>query len=321
MLFRMWPGQQPGGEQHQQQPNPYQQQPAPHGPQGYDGQQQFQQQEQWGQPAQPGAPVPAKSGTTPRVAVAIIGAVAVIAAAAVTGVVLLDEDDDGGGGSASPAGGGGSPSASAPPSPSGKPVLQDDPENPRGAAEDQKIEPVVSGWKAVHNAKRHNVYDVPPEWEVQSPTMTIGFEDDSGPLVSMTGAALYKDGICKYASRAGAGTKGGIGAKNTKEAVANEAGAWADAAFNTSKKATVKETEPVPFSSKHGLKGHMATATVTDVPRETKCSADGKIVAFTYTDVKGEFATWVLYTDTGVEDEVPNGTIAKIMDSLRPLEG
>ncbi len=321
MLFRMWPGQQPGGEQHQQQPNPYQQQPAPHGPQGYDGRQQFQQQEQWGQPAQPGAPVPAKSGTTPRVAVAIIGAVAVIAAAAVTGVVLLDEDDDGGGGSASPAGGGGSPSASAPPSPSGKPVLQDDPENPRGAAEDQKIEPVVSGWKAVHNAKRHNVYDVPPEWEVQSPTMTIGFEDDSGPLVSMTGAALYKDGICKYASRAGAGTKGGIGAKNTKEAVANEAGAWADAAFNTSKKATVKETEPVPFSSKHGLKGHMATATVTDVPRETKCSADGKIVAFTYTDVKGEFATWVLYTDTGVEDEVPNGTIAKIMDSLRPLEG
>ncbi|WP_225795523.1 hypothetical protein [Streptomyces aculeolatus] len=317
----MWPGQQPGGEQHQQQPNPYQQQPAPHGPQGYDGRQQFQQQEQWGQPAQPGAPVPAKSGTTPRVAVAIIGAVAVIAAAAVTGVVLLDEDDDGGGGSASPAGGGGSPSASAPPSPSGKPVLQDDPENPRGAAEDQKIEPVVSGWKAVHNAKRHNVYDVPPEWEVQSPTMTIGFEDDSGPLVSMTGAALYKDGICKYASRAGAGTKGGIGAKNTKEAVANEAGAWADAAFNTSKKATVKETEPVPFSSKHGLKGHMATATVTDVPRETKCSADGKIVAFTYTDVKGEFATWVLYTDTGVEDEVPNGTIAKIMDSLRPLEG
>ncbi|AUH45280.1 hypothetical protein [Streptomyces sp. CMB-StM0423] len=318
----MWPGQQPGGEQHQQQPNPYQQQPAPHGPQGYDGQQQHQQQEQWGQSAPPGAPVPGKSGTSPRVAVAIIGAVALIAAAAVTGVVLLNEDD-GGGGKASPAGGGGSPSASSSPSPSPseKPVLQDDPDNPRGVADDQKIEPVVSGWKAVYNAKRHNVYDVPPEWEVQSPTMTIGFEDDSGPLVSMTGAALYKDGICKYASRAGAGTKGGIGAKNTKEAVENEAGAWAEAAFNTSKKATVEQTEPVAFSSKHGLKGHMATATVTGVPRETKCSADGKVVAFTYTDVKGEFATWVLYTDTGVDDEVPEDTIAKIMDSLRPLEG
>ncbi|MEO3762623.1 hypothetical protein [Streptomyces sp. B8F3] len=316
----MWPGQQPGGEQHQQQPNPYQQQPAPHGPQGYDGQQQHQQQEQWGQSAPPGAPVPGKSGTSPRVAVAIIGAVAVIAAAAVTGVVLLNEDDDGGG-QASPGGGGGSPSASPSPSASEKPVLKDDPDNPRGVADDQKIEPVVAGWKAVYNAKRHNVYDVPPEWEVQSPTMTIGFEDDSGPLVSMTGAALYKDGICKYASRAGAGTKGGIGAKNTKEAVENEAGAWAEAAFNTSKKATVKQTEPVAFSSKHGLKGHMATATVTGVPRETKCSADGKIVAFTYTDVNGEFATWVLYSDTGVDDEVPEDTIAKIMDSLRPLEG
>ncbi|WP_407563284.1 hypothetical protein [Streptomyces sp. 184] len=316
----MWPGQQPGGEQQQQQPNPYQQQPAPHGPQGYDGQQQYQQQGQWGQPTPPGAPVPAKSGTSPRVAVAIIGAVALIAAAAVTGVVLLNEDD-GGGGKASPAGGGGSPSASPSPSASSEPVLQDDPDNPRGSADDQKIDAVVPGWKAVHNAKRHNVYDVPPEWEVQSPTMSIGFEDDSGPLVSMTGAALYKDGICKYASRAGAGTKGGIGAKNTSEAVENEAGAWAEAAFNTSKKATVKQTEPVPFTSKHGLKGHMATATVTDVPRETKCSADGKIVAFTYTDVKGEFATWVLYTDTGVKDEVPNDTIAKIMDSLRPLEG
>jgi hypothetical protein len=316
MLFRMWPGQQPGGEQHQQ-PNPYQQQPAPHGPQGYDGQQ--HQQEQWGQSTPPGAPVPGRSGTTPRVAVAIIGAVAVIAAAAVTGVVLLNEDDSGGG-KASPGGGGGSPSASASPSPSEKPVLQDDPDNPRGVADDQKIEPVVSGWKAVYNAKRHNVYDVPPEWEVQSPTMTIGFEDDSGPLVSMTGAALYKDCICKYASRAGAGTKGGIGAKNTKEAVENEAGAWAEAAFNTSKKATVKQTEPVPFTSKHGLKGHMATATVTGVPRETKCSADGKIVAFTYTDANGEFATWVLYSDTGVEDEVPDDTIAEIMDTLRPLE-
>lgn len=314
MLFRMWPGQQPGGEQHQQQPNPHQQQPSPHGPQGFDGQQQ-----QWGQTAPPGAPVPVKSGMTPRTAVAVIGAVAVIAAAGVTGVALLDDDDGGGGSKASP-GGGGSPSASSSPSPSDKPVLQDDADNPRGLADDQKIEPVVSGWKAVYNAKRHNVYDVPPEWEVQSPTMTIGFEDDSGPLVSMTGAALYKDGICKYASRAGAGTKGGIGAKNTKEAVENEAGAWAEAAFNTSKKATVKQTEPVPFSSKHGLKGHMATATVTGVPRETKCSADGKIFAFTYTDVNGEFATWVLYSDTGVKDEVPDDTVAKIMDSLRPLE-
>lgn len=315
MLFAMWPGQQPGGEQHQQ-PNPYQQQPAPHGPQGYDGQQQHQQG-QWGEPAPPGAPVPAKSGASPRAAAAIIGAVAVIAAAAVTGVVILNDDD--GGGQASPAGGGGSPSASPSPSAS-EPVLKDDPDNPRGSAADQKIDPVVPGWKAVYNAKRHNVYDVPPEWEVQSPTMTIGFEDDSGPLVSMTGAALYKDGICKYASRAGAGTKGGIGAKNTSEAVENEADAWAQAAFNTSKKATVKQTEPVPFTSKHGLKGHMSTATVTGVPRETKCSADGKIVAFTYSDVNGEFATWVLYSDTGVADEIPDATVAKIMDSLRPLE-
>lgn len=315
MLFAMWPGQQPGGEQHQQQPNPYQQQPAPHGPQGYDG----QQQEQWGRPTPPGAPVPAKrSGTSPRVAAAIVGAVAVIAAATVTGVVVLNGDDDGD--KASPAGGGGSPSASPSPSASGS-LLKDHPDNPRGSAADQKIDPVVPGWKAVHNAKRHNVYDVPPEWEVQSPTLTIGFEDDSGPLVSMTGAALYKDGICKYASRAGAGTKGGIGAKNTKEAVENEAGAWAHAAFNTSKKATVKQTEPVPFTSKHGLQGHMATATVTNVPRENKCSADGKVFAFTYTDVNGEFATWVLYSDTGVADEVPDDTVAEIMDSLRPLEG
>ncbi|MFW6693066.1 hypothetical protein [Streptomyces sp. MAR4 CNX-425] len=312
----MWPGQQPGGEQHQQQPNPYQQQPAPHGPQGYDGQ---QQQGQWGQPTPPGAPVPARSGTTPRVAVAIIGAVAVIAAAAVAGVVVLNEDDEGGG-KASPAGGGGSSSAAPSPQASEQPIV-DDPDNPRGSAADQKIEPVVPGWKAVYNAKRHNIYDVPPEWEVQSPTLTIGFEDDSGPLVSMTGAALYKDGICKYASRAGAGTKGGIGAKNTREAVENEAGAWANAAFNTSKKATVKQTEPVPFTSEHGLKGHMATATVTNVPRETECSADGKIFAFSYTDVNGEFATWVLYSDTGVEDEVPDDTVAKIMDTLRPLEG
>ncbi|MFD3997721.1 hypothetical protein [Streptomyces sp. NPDC058548] len=308
-------GQQPGHGQ----PNPYQQPTVP-------------QQYAVPGPVQPGGPDGGKKKTT---LVAIVAATAVVVAAGVTGFLVLDKDDakqplaD----DQKP-----TPTASAPVDPSADPstVPSTDPSdspsgiaNPRDGAAQQ---PTIPGWKVVYNPKYGTLFDVPPEWEVLKVGMITYFDDekknDGTPLVTMSSPSRFKSEWCTYDTDKNgtmetwglstAGTKGGQGAKNTAEAARSEAGTWVWGGYaQHMPQSTIKISKPVPYKTKSGLTGHMATATAPGVKKRNKCETDGKSIAFTFKNAKGDFSTWVLYGADGVKDELPDATIQQILSTVR----
>ncbi|MFD3541045.1 hypothetical protein ACFWUQ_16325 [Streptomyces sp. NPDC058662] len=338
----MWPGQQqpPGGEQNPQDAhqNPYQQQPGQPNPyqqqSGYGEQQPgygYPQQgyqtpppvQPWGQVTQTAPQTrPGGSPFSTRT-VAIVAAAAVVVAAAGTGAFVLTRDD----GKADIADGKPDATASAPassaPAPAGSSA------NPRAGGE---VKPVIPGWKVVINPKYGTAFDVPPEWNVKSAGLSTGFEDDvkndGSAVVMMTAPAFLKEDWCKVDSDkngseetyslAGTGTKGGQGAKDTAEAVRNEAGNWVFAAYaQKAPNGTVKVSDPKEYTTSSGLKGHTATATAAGLPKENKCSSDGKSIAFSFKTANGDFSSWILYAAAGVQGEVSQETYEKILSSVR----
>ncbi|MFE7748742.1 hypothetical protein [Streptomyces sp. NPDC057428] len=337
----MWPGQQPpGGEQNPQDQNhnPYQQpgyqQPNPYQQPGYQQQGQpgypqpnpYQQPTapQYAVPGQPGGPRPDDKRKT--TIVAVVAATAVVAVAVVTGVVVMNNKDDKGG----PAVAGGKSSSS----PSAKPsdTASSPAANPRGG---EDAAPTVPGWKVVTNPKWGTRFDVPGDWEVAGTGVFSGFEDvkdpTGPPAVGFSAPAHYKskwcvddadkDGTKEDTGLAGVGTKGGQGAKSTDEAAKNEAANWVWAAYaQEDPKSKVKIGEPKPYTTKSGLSGSVATATATDLANKDKCDTDGKSIAFTFKNAKAEYASWILYANAGVDDELPDATIQKILSTVRLTE-
>lgn len=353
----MWPGQQPAGDdQNPQQPNPYQQpgyqQPNPYQPTqpafpqqqpppGY-GQQppgqeqnpyaQQGQQGPWGPSSVPGGPqMPYKpqpggdgGGSKKTVIIAAVAAVAVVAAA-VGGFLVFRGDDKGSKKDESK----GSSSVSAEPSPKEKKEEKQEKETTDpgagggGGASKDPSKPQVSGWQTVVNPKWYSAFDVPEtkDWTVAKPGVITGFEDDKGKaLVAMSAPAYFKDDWCKSATRAAVGTKGAQGSKDTKEASKIAAANFAIAGYDQKQKGTLRESGPKSFSNKNGIKGYTATATVTNAPKEDKCSSDGKVVTASWINSNGDLAIWVLYTDANVKDEIPDATIKKMLSTLRNYE-
>ncbi|MEV6316325.1 hypothetical protein [Streptomyces sp. NPDC051776] len=339
----MWPGQQPpGGEQNPQDPhaNPYQQpgyhQSNPYQQPGYQQPNPYQQNPapQWNQGVPPGPPQPPQGGRNKQFAtIAILTAAAVVAAAVITGVVVLGGDDA----RTDDAKKGGKPAGSAPSdgkSPGEEPSDEGELDNPR-AGGDTEVEPVVPGWKTVVNAKRQNAFDVPPEWSVESQGTSIGFEDSKDKsdfpraLIVMSAPAFADRKWCTVKTESGydsdtalaaAGTKGAQGARSTANAAQDAAEMWVYAGYDQNETGTRKVTKAKPFSSEHGLTGFSSSATVTGVKKTDKCSSDGKSFTVAYKARNGDLAIWSLYAAKGVKDEIPDATIKKIMNSLRPLK-
>jgi Cell division protein len=343
----MWPGQQPpGGEQNPQdqngnpyqqpgyqQPNPYQQpgfQQPGYPQQGQPGQQPgYPQPNPYQQPTVPQYAVPGgpgKPGPDDRrktTVVAVVAAAAVVLTAVVTGFVVMNNDTDGKGGGTSAAGGKASPSAE-PSDTESSPAA-----NPRGG-EDAK--PTVPGWKVVTNPKWGTQFDVPGDWEVAGTGVFYGFEDekkgDGSPAVGFSAPAHYKskwcvddsdkDGTKEDTALAGVGTKGAQGAKSTDEAATAEAGNWVWGAYaQTDPKNKIKVSKAQPYTTKSGLTGSVATATATGLAKKHKCDTDGKSIAFSFKNGKGVYASWILYANAGVGDELPDATIQKILSTVR----
>ncbi|MGH3309377.1 MAG: hypothetical protein ACRDP3_02120 [Streptomyces sp.] len=327
----MWPGQQPpGGEQNPQQPNPYQQpgygqpnpyqQPGqeqnPYQQPGYQQQPGYGQQagQQWGPSTMPGGPgqPPGGGRKSTTTVVAVVAAVAVIAASAVTAFLVFQDD-----GAKDDAGGDPAKSASATPSPE----RSEEKKKPGGgSASKDPSQPLVPGWQTVINAKHYSAFDVPKtkDWQVESEGTITGFEDEKGKLlVAMSAPAYYKQDWCGGSNRAVVGTKGAQGSKNTQEAAKIAASNFAIAGYDQKQKGTLKESGSKPFRNKQGIKGHIATASITGVPKESKCSADGKVVAVSWLNADDNLSIWVFLTDANVKDEVPAATVKKMAGSLR----
>jgi hypothetical protein len=339
----MWPGQQPpGGEQNpqgqnpQSQNNPYQQpgyqQPNPYQQPGFQQPNPYPQQPQWGPPGSAGAPQPPSGGGGNRTKlVAIVAATAVIVAAGVTGFLVLgggkdDDKADGGTGKKTRQ----SPTASADPSTSESAAGSDD--NPRGG---ESAKATVPGWKVVVNPKWGTAFDVPADWEVETPGVLIGFEDkskDAGskPLITMSAPAYYKskwctsdddkDGTSDDTSLAAVGTKGADGAKNTDEVAVNQVPWWVFGGYTQpDKKSITFEKKAKKFTTAAGITGSYAWARSHNSPEigKSKCASDGKAISFGFKNSAGDFVAWNLYGATGVKGEVPDKTILKIMSTVR----
>lgn len=327
----MWPGQQPpGGEQNPQGNNPYQQpgyqQPNPYQQSGYQQPNPYAQQPQWGAPGPAGAPQPDGGGSggggNRTKVVAIVASLAVVVAAGVTGFLVL------GGGSDDKADGKASPSVASP-SAKDSPSASASEDNPRGG---QTEKPTIAGWKVVVNPKRGTAFDVPADWEVQSSTLTIGFEDDKAddgkPLVVMSAPALYKskwctsdddkDGNTDDTSLAAVGTKGADGAKNTDEVAVNTVGWWVYGGYTQpDKKSLTYDKKATPYTTASGIKGSYAWAQSTNTPMKGKCVSDGKALTFGFKNSAGDFVSWNFYGAKGVKGEVPKATIMKILSTVR----
>ncbi|MEV0041652.1 hypothetical protein [Streptomyces sp. NPDC050804] len=312
------PGQPPQGypQQGYQQPDPYQQPTTP----------QYVVSGQQGQPGPPGPPGPSPDRRSTTV-IAVVAAAVVVVAAAGTAFFVMNKDD----GTADKAGD--DPKASASASGPAEPSADAPSDNPR-AGEESK--PQIEGWKVVTNPKHGTRFDVPADWEVAGTGVISGFEDhkknDGMPVISFSAPAFYKskwcsqdtdkDGKPEDSGLGGTGTKGGAGAKDTATAAKNEAGSWAWAAYAQQEpedkvKEKVKVTDAQPYTTTSGLKGHYATAATSGVTKTNKCDTDGKSIAFTFTNAKGDYATWVLYANKGVPDEIPDATIKQIMSTVR----
>ncbi|MFI6693736.1 hypothetical protein ACIBLA_18650 [Streptomyces sp. NPDC050433] len=326
--YQQQPGQQPGYPQqpgHQpgqgQQPNPYQQPTMP----------QYAVQ---GQLGGPGGPDPSQDKKRTRM-VAIIAASAVVVAAAATGFFVMQDDgestnvaDD------SKA----SASQESEDDPSGKDKADPPPEdNPRDGSGVGK--PSIAGWKVVTNPKHGTQFDVPADWVVEKPDVFSGFEDvekgDGSPAITFSAPAFLKSNWCEQdtdkdgeiedVGLGGTGTKGGQGAKDTATAASNESGSWVWAAYaqeatKAQQQKAIQVEKSKPYTTKTGLKGHYSTAASTGLPKKQKCDTDGKSIAFTFTNAKGDYTTWVVYGARGVEDEIPDETLMKIMSTVRLAE-
>ncbi|MGW1540604.1 hypothetical protein ACWCPM_10230 [Streptomyces sp. NPDC002309] len=338
----MWPGEQPpGGEQNPQgQNNPYQQpgyqQPNPYQQAGYQQPNPYAQQPQWGTPASMGPPQPQPGGSgggNRTKLVAIIAASAVVLTAGVTGFLVLGGDKD------DKADGGDKPKASQSPSKSAEPSdsASGSDDNPR---DNEGLKPTIDGWKVVINPKRGVAFDVPADWEVESPGVTIGFEDDKAddlkPLIVMSAPAYYKskwctsdenkDGRTEDTHLAAVGTKGADGAKNTDEVAVNTVAWWVYGGYTQPDKKSMKFDEKAePYTTTSGIEGSIAWAESTNTPQKGKCASDGKAATFGFKNSVGDFVSWNFYGAKGVKDEVPKETIMQILSTVRlhgePTEG
>ncbi|GHH85009.1 hypothetical protein GCM10018793_51310 [Streptomyces sulfonofaciens] len=338
----MWPGDQPpGGEQNpqNQSQNPYQQpgyqQPNPYTQPGYQQQNPYGRQPgqppgqpQWSAPTVPmGAPRPPRDERRKTMITALVAAGAVVIAAGVTGFLVLGGHDDD---TAAPAASK-SPTASSPASPSPGDTAAGGDDNPRGT---EGAKPTIPGWKVVVNPKWGTAFDVPPDWQVSSPTLITGFEDDKkgdgSPLITMSAPAFLKEKWCTSdddhdgqpddTALAAAGTKGQNGAKNTDDPARNDPAWWVFGGYTDQKdsdKKLLKVGEPKPYTTKSGVKGSVATTYSKGVPKKDKCDSDGKATTFAFKNAAGDFVSWTFYGAKGVKEEVPEATIQKILSTVR----
>ncbi|MFI5686994.1 hypothetical protein [Streptomyces sp. NPDC051636] len=323
----MWPGQQPPGGEQNPQNNPYQQpgyqQSNPYQQPGYQQYQQpnpHAQQPQWGAPAPVGAPRPPQGGGggSRTKLIAIVAATAVVVAAGVTGFLVLggDKDDTGGGSH-----------KKASQSPTATSSASND--NPRG---DETEKPAIAGWKVVVNPRWGTAFDVPADWEVETPGTIFSFPDkkssDGKPLVTMTSTAEYKsewctsdddkDGRTENSPLAVVGTKGASGAKSPGDAAIREVPWWVYGGYTQpDKKSITFDKKATPYTTASGVKGAYAWAHSTNTPRKGKCASDGKALTFGFENSAGDLVSFNFLGPKGVDEEVGTATIMKILSTVR----
>ncbi|MDT0341062.1 hypothetical protein [Streptomyces litchfieldiae] len=272
---------------------------------------------------QPDPYPPAPVARRGRAALAALVALAVLGTAAILGVSLLNGRDVEG---EPPAVGDDDPAQP------GEVVYEfgREPDDPR-APVPEEWEPVVADdWQVVVSSGRDLAFDVPPDWLVtaEGEPLWIDNEVDENaerPAFSLESGAVLEWAECDTGGVHGfAGTRGAQGTTGTEEGADLTARLAAWAAFYQEEEGTTDFREPEPYRNDHGITGHIAYATVEDIPDDPEDSCDiraGLSVAVSYLDADDDLSAWSLIIDRGYEGEVSQETVDLIVGSLRPYDG
>ncbi|MGW7070810.1 hypothetical protein ACWGII_33740 [Streptomyces sp. NPDC054855] len=308
----MWPGeQQPGGGPNQ--PNPY------HQP-GY------QQPAPWNAPTVPGGTPQTPQGGggggggNRTKVVAVVAAAAVVVAAGVAGFLVLGGDKDDG---AKPDPARSSASESASPAGSGG--------TERGVGRGPK--PTIAGWQTVVNAERGIAFDAPPEWELKSRDWVdaVGEADDEDSiLIAMVAPAVLekqwctsdpdRDGVKDHTPLAQAGSKGNRGAKSTEEIARENSATWVYGQYSQPDRKSIRTSAVESYTTKSGIRGSLATSSVSGVAKDDKCASDGKATTFGFKDSEGKLVSWSFFGAKGVSKEVPDAVVKKMLSTVRAYD-
>lgn len=203
-------------------------------------------------------------------------------------------------------------------------------EKPRDPRDSGVVKPdpvVADDWQVQTRLDRGIAYDVPPDWELMSPDIDIYWEieidGENAGTMSVRGAGLSPEDACGY-SAAVSGVTGERGATSTAAAADNSVFQYALGVYDNTQVGTLVTEDAEPFTSDHGLEGHIATGTIEDFPvdEEDECaSPGGAVTVVSYTTASGDLASWLLIRDTGMDGEIEQDTVDKMVSSLRPYDG
>jgi hypothetical protein len=186
------------------------------------------------------------------------------------------------------------------------------------------VSSVVPGWNTVRSVKRAALYDVPPDWTVNSEDTLVGYQSKDGKLlVGATGSASAGDDACgKNMSLAIAAVKhstdGDLAGAST--ASAQE---WADAAFlDANDKHPALETErPEKVNTLTGKPAVIVKVDAVAAHTTGTCGLKGAVYAISATGFTGELgptAILIVVAGVGFDRAIPETRIRQILSTLRP---
>lgn len=181
--------------------------------------------------------------------------------------------------------------------------------------------PVVPGWQVVAVPKRTAIYDAPPDWTLEKPDNIVGF----GPpedAVTLTGAAVYKDGFCPGKSgsfRALSGATARKGGDDTTVAT-ETAQKIADVAYTINgQKPQIALGPPQQLGLHNGAMSATRVNAIVTLPAPGPCDSPSVLVSAIATSNDGDGSVvHITLADQGVPDAVPADVVNRIGESFRP---
>lgn len=198
------------------------------------------------------------------------------------------------------------------------------PGRPGATATPPQVAPVVPGWQAVEG-REFVAFDVPPDWNVESPTALTGFEASGGrpQIVIVHNTATYRKGACDgapstYRAKAGFVSVKGQTAGTAATAISAQ---WAKVA-GVHEDGSDSPVGPTQVSTVQIAAGTIAATVATTVLTVTEpgdCPAPAMSFTAVSFSVKGQVVVFILYADQGVADALPDDVAAQVISSLRPI--
>ncbi|MEU0621682.1 hypothetical protein ABZ329_12610 [Streptomyces rubiginosohelvolus] len=160
----------------------------------------------------------------------------------------------------------------------------------------------MPGWKTVINPKRGIAFGVPADWAVKSSGRVTYIAENDDPEETPPAS---------------------VGSRRPRHRRSSP-GERPPVGLNGSDAQSAEEKAPTgaakPFTTESGLAGSVATATATGVDGPGRCAYDGEATAFAFDSPAGETLSWTFVGVRGVDDQVPEPTVRKILGTVRLVD-